>query len=331
MKKKAVFLAFLAIFFASCLRSRNSEIAVIEQPVQIEPVTQIIMALAPEYGHENDTMFGQFLGYYFHISNNLRNILILRLSMQEHLILEQITICLQTNTFQTGDAFVLDWEIPPHSDPNHRRFASRGGYPRITFDVSECGEKVSSFRIYWMIGRTRLRMFHPIFGPHPFFAPNIVEAAAIYSRIRSPDFLRNYTGRFAAADYEIISISGMERPTVEIGEQVIIRFSEHPWFDTREHVLDSEIIFDTDWLFEHGDYFSRGDFVSARVISSIVVNGWWNAGLVFSGSAIYFEDEDTIVHWRSFNIQSGADEYVPGFVGGHIRYRIIYRRADAHE
>ena len=337
MLKFVLYLIMFVLLIGSCQRNHSGEFAIVKQPTQVAAVTVTIeshpapeIPLLPEYLIE----LAEFMGYYFYVRRP-GDIIVFRLSTQEYLTLEEITICYETYSVEIVEKIVFArdhdfWLSRPNSNGLSMggRFLPNTGAsrPDIKFYLANRhGSSDARFTMWGLIsegyiwGVERFKTIDPF---NTFFVQSTDEAIAMRNYL-SLESQRRYTGRFVVENFYVDLVRGfMEKPTDEQlnHREILIEMDDEGYFVFREMDWNEYII---DFLrFHRGNqrfYFNTN---SRKIFSKEMSENRW---LVVENA--HFEDEDTIIFRHNF-YHSSTTEGWPTDAEHRLDYRIIFKRVN---
>jgi len=285
-------------------RSRETENKEVQnnsqQYINEVTVTNSELTLLPEYEEEFRHIFDEYLGYYFW-AENPNEVYIVRLSMDGHLILQNMII--QNNELvEAGRKITLD------------RIGNRTR--GLEFDENNTGVwraprvNIEDWGHGWNPPIINFHSNRYINAAYSFFTGDTDKVVHLFNSIFSRDGQKRYTGVFTFYDYEIIEIQHLENPFTpeKFYEKIIVEMDDNGFL-----LLTHFAVHDT---FFYPQFFINNKrkriFATA---SEGAVN--WN---------LYYRDENHIIlEWARL------DAYYDVTTRRILRYKIIFRRENVLE
>jgi hypothetical protein len=268
-------------------------------------------------------VFENYLGYYIYGYSNYDNIIILKLSFQDHLILQRIFI--ENNKLIEGNKIHLKQVINYGSgikifiedgvEFDHYSYWANVKKPFVVYNPNKSHIGIIfRFIVYIHYGIEPYGSITILDFENSFFTKNSSEIINIVTnRLFSPsDEQRKYIGIFEFSNYEIVNIENIEIP-----------FSE-------SEIKNDQIVVEADRQYLFGKHISTYHTNWCGMVS-INGNGQASLGGVyldglnwFSDIKYYYVDFDTIIY-----------EYIRGEMDNdeekYIKYKIVFKRKNISE
>jgi hypothetical protein len=296
MLKKIFYVLFFIIFISSCNRTKQT--ATHDKPKETEESKNY-----PKYEDEIKDVFEKHLGYYFY-PENPDNIIIIKLSLQDYLILQEVSI--KNNVLAEGEKIILDKIYKEPREENKYIFNSINSKYDFSLYNSSNNESV---RITYYIDKDK----YIYLDTDDNFVKNPDDVAKVLNSINALFSSQEiYIGTFVFDKYEIIrmknnrySIEDEEIINKIINEKIVVKKDEDGYL--------SAVLITSDDTRELGQFLIEKD---SKSISNHSIDGT----LVSGSKHYYYEDTHTIIYHYHEHLTAGED------YEEEIDYKIIYKR-----
>jgi len=292
MLKKIFYVLFFIIFISSCNKTKQTTTH--DKPKDREESKNY-----PKYEDEITDIFEKHLGYYFYLEKP-DNIIIVKLSLQDYLILQEVSI--SNNVLVEGEKIILDKLYKEPREDNKYIFNSISSKYDFSLYNSSNNESV---RITYYIDKNN----YIYLDTDDNFVKNPDDVTKVLNSINALFYSQEiYIGTFIFDKYEIIRMKN-NRKSIEdeeiINEKIVVEKDKNGY-------LFAVLITPDDTL-ELGQFLIEKD---SKSISNHSIDGT----LVSGSKHYYYEDTHTIIYHYHEHLTADED------YEEEIDYKIIYKR-----